>query len=66
MIGSLRVEFIADRLCYFVAFAALPVLMAIGRTKETKAKYVFIIESVCIFVLLFVHQLLYFSKDLLP
>lgn len=65
ILGAFRVEFIVDRLGYFIAFSAFPVLLFIYKAKEAKLKYIFYIESICVFALLFVYQFLYFSTDLI-
>ncbi len=65
ILGAFRVQFIADRLCYFIAFTAFPVLFCVYKGKETKVKYIFYIESICVFALLFIYQFLYFSTDLI-
>lgn len=65
IIGSFNVVFIADRLFFFWAFAAIPVLALIYKTCKGRIRGFFMIEAWCVVTLLYVHQFLYFSKDLL-
>lgn len=65
IIGAFRVVFIADRMCYFIAFAVIPILAYLHQWKASKIKYIFYIENICVCMLLFVHQFVYFSKDLI-
>lgn len=65
MIGSFKVVFIADRLFFFFAFAAIPLLALIYKKSRGRLRGIFAMEICCVVVLLFVHQVLYFSKDLL-
>ncbi|NCC54992.1 MAG: hypothetical protein EOM11_05845 [Erysipelotrichia bacterium] len=65
IIGAFRVEFIADRLCFFIAFACIPVMAFIYFYSIKKVKWsYFLMVTVCC-TLIFVHQVLYFGNDLI-
>ncbi len=61
-VGSFRTVFIADRLCYLIAFFAPPALSYIYTESKGRIRHLFSIEMVIVFTLLFMHQFLYFSK----
>lgn len=60
IVGSLRIPFIADRLCYFIAFFGITVLGYIYQECKTNLRYIFMCEAFGVAGLLFVHQVLYF------
>lgn len=63
-IGAFRIVFITDRMCYFIAFAGIPVLAYLCKNLSKKTKQLLKIEMLTIGGMLFIHQILYFSKDL--
>lgn len=60
IVGSFKVVFIADRLCFFVAFFAIPVLSYIYTNYKGRLRPIFILECIGVGGLLFIHQLQYF------
>ncbi len=61
-LGSFKVMFIADRLCYHLAFLCVPIFIYIYKNLNGKIRHIFNIESIGICMLLFAHQLACFSQ----
>ena len=61
-VGSFRVPFVADRLCYFLAFFSVPALAILDKACEGRRRHLFFVETLVVVALLFVHQILYFSS----
>ena len=62
-IGSFQTPFIADRLCFFIAFTAPPVLSMLHRESRGWLRAVYYAAFCVVVVLLFLHQVLYFIKS---
>lgn len=64
-IGAFKVVFIADRLSYLIAFAAIPILAFLYKECKEKVRWIFGSEMILISMLFYVYQCLYFGQDLI-
>lgn len=59
-LGSFNSVFIADRLCFFLAFASIPALAVVFNRCKGRLRYAFAVECFFVCALIFVYQLIYF------